>query len=73
MTDRPKMGFGVPLKKWFENDLKDLIEKELSFTKIKKEGFLNPTEVQVILKDNNPVQIWNLFVFERWYQKWAKN
>ena len=70
---RPKMGFGVPLKKWFENDLKDLIEKELSFTKIKKEGFLNPTEVQVILKDNNPVQIWNLFVFERWYQKWAKN
>jgi len=70
---RPKMGFGVPLKKWFKHELKALIGKELSFSKIKKEGFFNPVEIQKILKENKTIQIWNLFVFERWYQKWLKN
>jgi len=70
---RPKMGFGIPLGQWLNHELKPLIDKEFSLRKIKKEGILNEKAMAEILKQNNPNQIWNLFVFERWYQKWLKN
>ena len=70
---QPKKGFGIPLKKWLNNDLKSLVEKELSSGKIEKEGILNSQKVKEILKQNNPQQIWTLLVFELWLKKWLKN
>lgn len=67
---RPKMGFGIPLGRWLEKELKPLVFESLAPQKIKKEGILNPNKVERILNRNNPHQIWTLLVFEQWLEKW---
>ena len=32
--ERPKMGFGVPLEKWFKNELKELVVDVLDPVKV---------------------------------------
>lgn len=68
----PKKGFGVPLKEWLGNELKPLINENLSLKKIKEEGILNPEVVGRILKRKNQDAIWKLLVFEIWREKWLK-
>lgn len=79
VINRPKKGFGMPVGKWIRQDLKSLITDELSSDKIKKEGLLNPVYIQRLLEDHfkgrkdNRKQIWTVFMFELWHDKWFKN
>ncbi len=69
---RKKKGFGIPLTKWINEDLKKEISGILDYEKIKKEGIFNPIKVSGILtehfkgKKDNRKQIWSLYVFEKW-------
>lgn len=67
-----KKGFGIPLKKWLDNELTDIKNHYLSIERIDKENLLNPQTVKQIIKDNNPDTIWKLLVFEVWADKWLK-
>jgi len=68
----PKKGFGIPLKKWLDCELKDFKNHYLSIEKINNENLLNTQAVQGIINDNNPDNIWKLLVFEVWVEKWLK-
>jgi asparagine synthase (glutamine-hydrolysing) len=69
---RPKKGFGVPIAKWVKGPLKELFEDFLSPERIKREGFLNPEYVNILLRDHlankkdNRKQLWTLLVWELW-------
>lgn len=78
IADRPKKGFGVPIAKWFRNELKDMLQDELAETKIRNEGIFNPEYVGKLVsehikgKADNRVKLWTLFTFERWLGTWGK-
>lgn len=69
---RSKTGFGVPLRKWVREDLKDVIQDALSESQIKTRGLFSPVGVQTILRENaenradHSYLIYNLLTLELW-------
>jgi asparagine synthase (glutamine-hydrolysing) len=76
IIQRKKKGFGVPIAKWVKGPLKELFGDLLSYDRIKKEGFLNPSYVNSLLQDHlankrdNRKQLWTLLVWELWANRY---
>ena len=76
MLDRPKMGFGVPIELWFNDVLKEYFENYLSDKKLKEHDLLNIGYVSRIMneyykgKKQNIYLLWNILMFQMWYEKW---
>lgn len=74
---RQKKGFGVPLSKWFREDLRELTAEMLSEGEIRKGGLFNPAYVQRLLrehlsgKQDHRKPLWTLLSFQLWHQKWG--
>jgi asparagine synthase (glutamine-hydrolysing) len=72
MMDRPKKGFSIPITEWLRNsNLKDWAEALLDKELIRKQGILNPDEVDRIWRDfidngNWRIQIWYILMFQSW-------
>ena len=68
-----KKGFGVPVDYWFRNELKDELLELLDESFIRQQGLFNYEYISKIVdehlskKDNYKGQLWNLFVFQKWY------
>lgn len=76
MMDRPKMGFGVPLEDWFQDELKVFLLDYLNESRIKKAGIFNVAYVTKLRDDyfrgkkHNITKLWYLLVFEMWRERW---
>ncbi|MBC8462646.1 MAG: asparagine synthase (glutamine-hydrolyzing) [Deltaproteobacteria bacterium] len=76
MFKRPKMGFGVPIDKWFRNELKDLLLDYLSPERLKKEGIFDQYLVEEKIKEhllgevNHQYRLWSLLMWEMWRERW---
>jgi asparagine synthase (glutamine-hydrolysing) len=76
LIERPKMGFGVPIDRWFRSELKDLLLDYLSPERIKKEGLFNHNLVENKLKEhlsgqiNHHYRLWALLMWEMWRERW---
>jgi len=76
---RKKHGFEVPLLKWFNTELKSLINDSLlEDAFVKQQGIFNVTEIQKLkarLFSGNPqdatARIWALIVFQYWWKKYC--
>jgi asparagine synthase (glutamine-hydrolysing) len=74
---RKKKGFGVPIAKWVKGELKELFSDFLSTDRVKREGFLNPEYVTLLLQDHltnkkdNRKQLWTLLVWELWMNRYC--
>lgn len=74
IIDRPKKGFGIPLSLWLRNELKPLCGDLLSESNLKSQGIFDAAYVQNLKDDhfagkkNNRKELWNLLVFQMWYQ-----
>lgn len=68
-----KKGFDVPVDYWFRNELKNELEGMLSKDTIERQGLFNYSMIDRLLKEhmskkkNNKELLWNLFVFQKWY------
>jgi asparagine synthase (glutamine-hydrolysing) len=79
LYNRPKQGFEVPLLKWFRQELKSLIEKDLlSEALIEKQGIFDQEEIKMLknkLFSVDPgdvhARIWGLIVFQSWWKKYG--
>ncbi len=72
---RPKKGFSIPLYEWLNNDLKDLVKSTLDQGKIKKQGILNHINICNLIsgkKIKNYYLVWNLIIFQIWYDDFLK-
>jgi asparagine synthase (glutamine-hydrolysing) len=54
---RPKTGFGGPLRKWMESDMKEMIAQILSKDNLNKYGIFDFNEVNKLIEDNHSGKI----------------
>jgi asparagine synthase (glutamine-hydrolysing) len=75
---RKKKGFGIPLAEWLRGPLRPLCEELLSPTALSEHNLFNEAEVKRLMqehvagKKDNRKELWNLVVFQLWYQRWMK-
>jgi len=76
LVERPKMGFGIPIDDWLRGPLRTWAHDLLSPEHLRKQGLFNPDEVTRQLTDHmsgkrdNQYRIWNLLMFQTWFDKW---
>ncbi len=76
LFERPKMGFGVPIDRWFRDDLKALLLDYLSSDRLRKEGIFDQTLVEKKIKEhlsghaNHQYRLWSLLMWEMWRERW---
>ena len=76
LFERPKMGFGVPLEKWFRKDLKQLLLDYLSPDRLRREGLFDHTLVEEKIREHlsgkvdHRHRLWSLLVWEMWRERW---
>jgi asparagine synthase (glutamine-hydrolysing) len=76
LFERPKMGFGVPIDRWFRSELKDLLLDYLSPERLKREGLFDQMFVEEKIKEhlsgqaNHQYRLWSLLMWEMWRERW---
>ncbi len=79
MMDRPKMGFGIPISAWLQNDLKPFVDMYFDEQFISKQNIFNNEVIQKIKKSfyhgkiERAEKIWYILMFQMWYDKWMNN
>jgi asparagine synthase (glutamine-hydrolysing) len=76
LINQPKRGFEIPLKKWVNGQLKDVIAENIlpsnSFcSRFVKPGFISKCWENKILcgEEKRAKMLWTLFALETWYKK----
>ena len=54
---RPKSGFGVPLRRWLKNDLRELLGDLLSADSLNRRGLFSAQSVQKLISNNDDGKI----------------
>jgi len=77
LIDRPKKGFDVPIGLLLKNELREFLDQYINRDRIVKEGVFEVDEVLELkrrfLNSNSyydEQNIWNILVFELWYEEW---
>lgn len=79
LLDRPKMGFGVPLRKWLRTVLKPDILRFSDEAKLKRQGIFNPEAIKELIAKQEKSDLiiyssllWSFYVFQRWYNEYIE-
>jgi asparagine synthase (glutamine-hydrolysing) len=70
----PKKGFGLPLARWFRNDLSGLLEETVASPKAMGRGYFNATSVRRLIDEHQSVRadhshtLWALVMLELWHR-----
>jgi len=76
ILDRPKMGFGMPLQKWFREDLKKYTGNILLSNKALNRGLFRKEGIEELLLEQQTSevdlsgQIWILLILELWFREY---
>ncbi len=74
ILERPKMGFGVPIDRWFRTDLRELTRDVLLDATATGRGYFDPGEVRRYLDEHDSGRrhhhhrLWALLMFELWHR-----
>ncbi|HDS09541.1 MAG TPA: asparagine synthase (glutamine-hydrolyzing) [Firmicutes bacterium] len=76
IINRGKMGFGVPINRWFRNELKDFVRDHLLSKSFYSRGYFNFEYVNRMINEHQEnrsdygYQLWNLLFLKLWFDKW---
>jgi len=76
LTDRPKIGFGVPIGTWLQGPLNDWASDLLSPQRVSQQGLLDPAKVWATWAEHRDGQrdhsarLWTLLMFQSWLDRW---
>ena len=72
------MGFGVPIDRWFRDELKALLLDYLSPERLKIEGLFDHAQVEEKIRGhlsgraNCQYHLWSLLMWEMWRERWLE-
>ncbi|TFB60250.1 asparagine synthase (glutamine-hydrolyzing) [Cryobacterium sp. Hz7] len=72
LTERPKMGFGIPLGQWLRDPLRDWAEALIDESRLKREGYFRHEVVRGMWAEhlsgrrNREHQLWPVLMFQAW-------
>ena len=75
---RKKKGFGLPIRNWIRNDLRDWVFKVLAKDKLKERGLFKEDKVHELINKNNTGEIdasyliLSLICVQLWFDKFLK-
>jgi asparagine synthase (glutamine-hydrolysing) len=71
---RPKQGFGVPMQKWFKEDLREMVMDTLTDSRTRQRGYFDQRVVSETLREHlsgrrdNSRHLWSLLMLELWHR-----
>ncbi len=74
IATRPKMGFSVPLDRWFRGKLRNLVEETLLSREFDARGYFKPSAVRAMVAQHtegicdHSQEIWALLCLEQWHR-----
>jgi asparagine synthase (glutamine-hydrolysing) len=74
IRQRPKMGFGVPIDRWFRGELKDELRSVLLDPVGQRRGLFRPEAVAVLINEHvegrrdHAYRLWALLMLELWFR-----
>jgi asparagine synthase (glutamine-hydrolysing) len=72
ILERPKKGFGIPVARWFQGELRPMLLDVLSPERLRAAGLFNPQAVETLIREHlagtrdHRKPLWTLFMFELW-------
>ena len=80
LLDRPKKGFGVPLRKWLRTVLAPEIDRYADQDILKRQNIFVPEAVGELIRRQEKSDrimyssmLWSFYVFQRWYQMFVED
>jgi len=77
ILERRKMGFGVPLDRWLQHDLREMASDVLLSPRARQRGYFRPERVRALLADHvagrvlEHFRLWNLLMLELWHREYV--
>ncbi|MCG9962557.1 asparagine synthase (glutamine-hydrolyzing) [Shewanella cutis] len=78
LIERPKMGFAVPLDAWLRGPLTVWADNLLAAERLRQEGFFDAELIDRMWQEhksgkrNWQYQLWDILMFQSWYEKYHK-
>jgi len=78
LIDRPKQGFGIPLKRWLTGGMRPLVDQYLNDSRLRAQGLFDPDTVRTLVRrldagDDLAVKgVWFLVAFQMWHARWME-
>lgn len=78
MMDRPKAGFAIPIEDWFQQELSIYFDLYCDPMYLQKQGIFDYQSIQIWISKYKMgekaymTQLWNVLMFQLWYEKWMK-
>jgi asparagine synthase (glutamine-hydrolysing) len=69
---RPKQGFALPIKKWFKDELREMLVDTLTDRRTRERGYFDHQAVAALIDEHqrgrrdNALQLWGLLTLELW-------